>query len=292
MRQGFTMSTFLIQTLNGLTFASVLFLMAAGFTLIFGLMSIPNMAHGALFMLGGYLCVTLVDAELPFALAALGSAMVVGILGIALERAILRRLAHNELAQVLATLGMAFVIADSCKTVWGGMPLEVAVPPLLMGAVSLGELIFPLYRLFVMALAVVTAVALDLSLSRTLLGARLRAAVEDRTMARAVGIRVDRLFMTIFFVGAALVGIGGAMGAPILSVFPGLDMEVLPLVLIVVVLGGTGSIPGAMLGSLITGLVHSFGQSVVPEMSYVLLFVPMIVVLAYRPQGLFGRVAA
>ncbi|AJG19483.1 branched-chain amino acid ABC transporter permease [Cupriavidus basilensis] len=283
------MSLLLTQTLNGLTFASLLFLMASGFTLIFGLMRVPNMAHGALFMLGAYLAVTLLGADLPFAVAALLAAVLVGVLGVFVERVILARIAGNELAQVLATLGIAFVIADACRAAWGGMPLEVASPEWLSGTTTFAGTVFPLYRLFVVGVAVAIAIALDRSLSRTTLGARLRAAVDDRVMARAVGIPVDRLFVATFFAGAALVGLAGVIGAPILSVFPGLDMEVLPLVLIVVVLGGTGSIPGAFLGSVLTGFVYSFGQTLLPELSYVLLFVPMIAVLALRPQGLCGR---
>ncbi|RQS62207.1 branched-chain amino acid ABC transporter permease [Burkholderia sp. Bp8963] len=283
------MSLIATQALNGLTFAALLFLMASGFTLIFGLMRIPNMAHGGFFMLGAYIAVTLLSYRLPFAAAAIITGLAVGAIGALVERAVLTKIAGNELAQVLATLGIAFVISDSCRALWGGMPLEVAVPPWLSGTVHLGGWSFPLYRFAVMVLAVVISIGLDLSLSRTVLGARIRAAVEDTMMARASGVRVNRLFATTFFVGAALVGFAGVVGAPIMSVYPGLDMEVLPLVLIVVVLGGTGSIGGALLGSVATGLVYSFGQAWLPELSYVLLFVPMILVLAVRPQGLFGR---
>ncbi|RQS21360.1 branched-chain amino acid ABC transporter permease [Burkholderia sp. Bp8998] len=283
------MSLLATQALNGLTFAALLFLMASGFTLIFGLMRIPNMAHGGFFMLGSYISVTLLSCRLPFAAAAIMAGLGVGAIGALIERTVLAKIAGNELAQVLATLGIAFVISDGCRVLWGGMPLEVAAPQWLSGTIRLGNWAFPLYRLAVIALAIVIAIGLDVSLTRTVLGARVRAAVEDRTMARASGIRVNRLFATSFFVGAALVGFAGVVGAPILSVYPGLDMEVLPLVLIVVVLGGTGSIGGALLGSVVTGLVYSFGQAWLPELSYVLLFVPMILVLAVRPEGLFGR---
>ena len=285
------MTLFITQTLNGLTFAALMFLMASGFTLIFGLMRVPNMAHGGFFMLGAYLAVTFLSRELPFFVAALLAAVLVGALGVLIERAILTRIAGQELAQVLATLGIAFVISDGCRAVWGGMPLEVSAPEWLTGVVRFGDLAFPKYRVAVMALASVVAIGLDVSLSRTVLGARVRAAVEDRIMARASGIRVNRLFATVFFAGAALVGFAGVVGAPILSAYPGLDMEVLPLVLIVVVLGGTGSIGGAFVGSIVTGLSYSFGQTLLPELSYVLLFVPMIFVLVLRPQGLFGRAA-
>lgn len=286
------MSLLVTQALNGLTFAALLFLMASGFTLIFGLMRIPNMAHGGFFMLGAYIAVTLLSSQLPFIAAAIVAGLVVGVIGVFIERTVLARIAGDELAQVLATLGIAFVISDGCRAIWGGMPLEVAAPAWLSGVVHVGGSVFPLYRMAVMVLAGAIAIALDLSLTRTVLGARVRAAVEDRLMARATGIRVNRLFATIFFAGAALVGFAGVIGAPIMSVYPGLDMEVLPLVLIVVVLGGTGSIGGALVGSVVTGLVFSFGQAWLPELSYVLLFMPMIFVLALRPQGLFGRVAS
>ncbi|OAJ56512.1 ABC transporter permease [Paraburkholderia ginsengiterrae] len=286
------MSLLVTQALNGLTFAALLFLMASGFTLIFGLMRIPNMAHGGFFMLGAYLAVTLISYHLPFTVAAIVAGLIVGAIGVVVERTILAKIAGNELAQVLATLGIAFVISDGCRAIWGGMPLEVAAPQWLSGVVRVGSGAFPLYRLAVMGLAVLIAIGLDLSLTRTVLGARVRAAVGDRLMARASGIRVNRLFAATFFAGASLVGLAGVVGAPIMSVYPGLDMEVLPLVLIVVVLGGTGSIGGALLGSVVTGLVFSFGQSWFPELSYVLLFLPMIFVLAVRPQGLFGRAAS
>jgi branched-chain amino acid transport system permease protein len=283
------MTLIVTQTLNGLTFAALMFLMASGFTLIFGLMRIPNMAHGGFFMLGAYLAVTLLAHQLPFIAAAVVAGLLVGLLGVVIERTVLTRIAGNELAQVLATLGLAFVISDGCRMVWGGMPLEVDTPDWLAGVVRIANVSFPLYRVAVIALAGGVAIALDLSLGRTVLGARVRAAVEDRMTARASGIRVNRLFATIFFAGAALVGFAGVVGAPIMSAYPGLDMEVLPLVLIVVVLGGTGSIGGALVGSIVTGLFYSFGQTWLPELSYVLLFVPMILVLTLRPQGLFGR---
>jgi branched-chain amino acid transport system permease protein len=241
-------------------------------------------------MLGAYLAATLTPV-LPFLLAGVLAALAVGVFGVLIERIVLNRIAGRELAQVLATLGIAFVISDGCRAVWGGMPLEVKGPVWLAGVIHIGHIVFPKYRVSIMALACVVAIGLDACLTRTTLGARVRAAVEDRTMARASGIRVNRLFVTVFFAGAALVGFAGVVGAPIMSAYPGLDMEVLPLVLIVVVLGGTGSIGGAFVGSIVTGLFSSFGQTVLPELSYVLLFVPMIVVLAFRPQGLFGRVA-
>lgn len=286
------MSLLVTQALNGLTFAALLFLMASGFTLIFGLMRIPNMAHGGLFMLGAYLAVTLISYRLPFIVAAIVAGLIVGAIGVVVEQTILTQIAGNELAQVLATLGIAFVISDGCRALWGGMPLEVAAPQWLAGVVRVGNWVFPLYRLAVMGLAALIAIGLDQSMTRTVLGARVRAAVEDRLMARASGIRVNQLFAATFFAGASLVGFAGVIGAPIMSVYPGLDMEVLPLVLIVVVLGGTGSIGGALLGSVVTGLVFSFGQSWFPELSYVLLFLPMIFVLAVRPQGLFGGAAS
>ena len=162
----------------------------------------------------------------------------------------------------------------------------------LRGAVGFGGIVFPAYRLALVALALVAFVGIWALVERTTLGARIRAAVDDREMARAMGIPVSRLFTTVFCLGAGLAGIGGALAAPIMSVYPGLDSEMLPLALLVVILGGIGSLTGALAGSLVIGLVYTFGQMLLPDLAYVILFLPMVVVLAVRPQGFFGRQAA
>ena len=276
--------------LNSFAFGAILFLLAVGFSLIFGLMRVANLAHGALFMLGGYIATSAVG--LGFAGAVLAAGAACAVFGGILERTLIRRLAGRELAQVLGTLGLAFIIADQCLLIWSGDPIAQPAPEALRGAVGFGGLVFPAYRLALVALALVAFVGIWALVERTTLGARIRAAVDDREMARAMGIPVSRLFTMVFCLGAGLAGIGGALAAPIMSVYPGLDSEMLPLALLVVILGGIGSLTGALAGSLVIGLVYTFGQMLLPDLAYVILFLPMVVVLAVRPQGFFGRQAA
>src|SRR6266852_5492597 len=283
------MSTWLIQTLNSLALGGLLFLLSPGFSLIFGLMRVANLSHGAYFMLGGYFGLTCLRAGLNFWVAVVAGGAAVAVLGGLIERFVLRKLAGNALAQVLATLGIAFIIADACLVLWTGDPIPLPAPESLRGAVEIKGLLFPLYRVAVVLIAVVVAFALWLLIERTRLGAMIRAGVDDMQMARGVGIPVSGLFTAVFCLGSALAGIGGVIGGPILSVYPGLDTDMLPLALIVVILGGTGSLLGALLGSFIIGFLYNFGQALFPELAYIILFLPMLVILLIRPQGLFGR---
>jgi branched-chain amino acid transport system permease protein len=269
----------------------LLFLLSAGFSLIFGLMRIPNLAHGGLFMLGAYLGAMLLGQSLPFWLAALVAGLLVGALGVVLEGGLLRRLAGNEQGQVLVTLGISFIIADLCLVTWGGDPMPLGAPRALRPAVFIGGFAFPGYRLAVLVFALVAALLLWLLLERTRLGAMIRAGVDDREMARSVGIRVSRLFSSVFFLGAFLAGLGGVIGGPILSAYPGLDADMLPLALVVVILGGVGSLPGALVGSFLVGIIYNFGTALFPDFAYVILFLPMVFMLVVKPTGLFGRVS-
>jgi branched-chain amino acid transport system permease protein len=257
------MTFWLLLTVNSVTFGGLLFLLSAGFSLIFGLMRIPNLTHGSMFMVGAYLGTTFLSGAMGFTvnfwLAATLAAVEVAILGAMMERLLLRRLAGQPLAQVLVTLGVS----------WGGAA-------------------FPLYRMAVIGIAVIFAAALWLMLDRTRLGAMIRAGVDDPEMARVVGIRVSQLFTIVFALGAGLAGFAGMIGGPILSVYPGLDQDMLPLALVVVILGGTGSLLGSFVGSIIIGFIYNFGQALLPELAYFILFLPMVLVLLLRPQGLFG----
>ena len=213
----------------------LLFLLSAGFSLIFGLMKIPNLTHGSFFMLGAYLGVTFLRLNLNFWVAAILAALVLALVGGMIERFLLRRLAGQELAQVLVTLGLSFILADICLLVWTGDPIPLSTPESLRGVVRMGDIVFPRYRLAVVAIAVIVAVVLWLVLDRTRLGVMIRASVDDPQIARATGIHVSRLFTIVFGLGAALAGLGGVLAGPILSVFPGLDAEMLPLALIIVI---------------------------------------------------------
>ena len=283
------MSLWLLLAVNSITLGGLLFLLSAGFSLIFGLMRIPNLTHGSFFMLGAYLATSLIARGLDFWTAAVVAGLLVAGLGGIVERLILRRLAGAELAQVLVTLGLSFMIADVCLMVWTGDPIRVDTPGALRGATAVVGVGFPTYRLAVSVIAAIFAAALWLLLDRTRLGAMIRAGVDDADMARVVGIRVSRLFTVVFCLGAWLAGFAGVIGGPILSVYPGLDQEMLPLALVVVILGGSGSLLGSLVGSLVVGFLYNFGQAMFPELAYVVLFLPMLLVLVVRPQGLFGR---
>jgi branched-chain amino acid transport system permease protein len=287
------MTFWLLLTVNSITFGALLFLLAAGFSLIFGLMRIPNLTHGSLFMLGAYFGATFVNGMLGtvfnFWVAALLSALLVAALGAVIERWLLRQLPGQQMAQVLVTLGISFMVADFCLDVWGGDPIAVATPESLLGFVRLGPMVFPLYRIAVIGIAAVVGVALWLLLDRTRIGAMIRAGVDDPDMARVVGIRVSQLFTIVFALGAGLASFAGIIGTPILTVYPGIDQYMLPLALVVVILGGSGSLLGSVVGSLVIGFIYNFGQALLPELAYFVLFLPMLLVLLLRPQGLFGK---
>ena len=287
------MTFWLLLTVNSITFGGLLFLLAAGFSLIFGLMRIPNLTHGSLFMLGAYFGATFAGGYLSmtfnFWLSAVFAVILVAAFGALIERFLLRQLPGKQMAQVLVTLGISFIVADFCLMVWGGDPIRVDAPHGLSGYLHYGPLVFPHYRLAVIVIAVVTAVGLWFLLDRTRLGAMIRAGVDDPDMARVVGIRVSQLFTIVFALGAGLAAFAGIIGAPILSVYPGIDQDMLPLALVVVILGGSGSLLGSFVGSIIIGFIYNFGQALLPELSYFVLFLPMLIVLLVRPQGLFGR---
>ncbi|MCC6776103.1 MAG: branched-chain amino acid ABC transporter permease [Hyphomicrobiales bacterium] len=285
------MSFWLLQTLNGLAFGSLLFLLSAGFSLIFGLVRIPNLSHGGLFMLGAYLGIACLAAGANFWVAAAVASGVTALLGGAIERWLLRRLGTNEFAQVLATIGITFIISDVAIAIWGGDPLSLSAPEPFRRSVEIAGFVFPLYRLVICVVALVVAGLLWLAIDKTRIGAMLRAGVDDPQMARGIGIPVLSLFTLIFCIGAGLAGLGGVLAGPILSAYPGLDMDMLPLALIVVIFGGVGSLLGAFTGSYIIGLLYTLSQTLLPDLAYVVLFVPMVLVLAVRPRGLFGRVA-
>ena len=287
------MNFWLVLAVNSVTFGGLLFLLSAVFSLIFGLMRIPNLTHGSLFMLGAYFGATFITGvfgvPMNFWLAAILATLLVAILGALTERLLLRKLPGDALAQVLVTLGLSFMAADFCLMVWGGDPLNVETPDGLGGFVRISVAAFPIYRVAIIVIAAIVTAALWLLLDRTRLGAMIRAGVDDPDMARVVGIRVSQLFTIVFALGAGLAGFAGIIGGPILSVYPGLDQDMLPLAVVVVILGGTGSLLGSFVGSIIVGLIYNFGQALLPELAYFVLFLPMLLVLIFRPQGLFGR---
>ena len=288
--------TFLaIQFLNGLQLASLLFLLSVGLSVVLGLMNFINLAHGTLYMLGAYIGLSIVRATdsywLAFALAPLGVAAIGAVFHITLLR---RMQAASPLRQVLATFGLIFVGLDAVRYIWGNYTYAIAAPePFAESVQVLGET-YPAYRLFVIGLGVVVLLALYFGLERTRLGAVVRAGVDDRETATAIGLNVDLAFFLVFCLGCALAGLAGVVAGPILSIYPGMGISILILALIVVVVGGPGSLKGAALGALLVGMVETFGQVLAPEYASVVLYALMALVLVLRPGGLIParRIAA
>ena len=279
-----------LHLLNGLAFGALLFLLSSGFTLAFGLLKIINIAHGSFYMLGAYVALSVVKWTGSYLLAVALGALAVMVIGSLTEEFLLKRFHLKDLPQVLLTMGLAFVIADTSLVIWGGEPMVMASPQWLRGAARIGPIYYPKYRLFVIAVSAAVAVLLWIFQEKTRVGACVRACVDDEEMARAMKINTRLLFFLMFGFSAFLAGLGGAVGAAYIGAYPGVDFEVLPLALVVVIIGGLGSLGGAVLGSLFVGIIDSLGKALFPELSYFTLFAPMILILALRPTGLLGRV--
>lgn len=279
-----------LQAINGISLAALLFLLASGFTLSFGLMRVVNMAHGAYYLLGGYIGLTIAKATGSFTLAIIGGGGAVVLLGLLVDRFLLRRTGENHLAQVLLTVGVAFVIGDVALRIWGGDNLMVPTPMALKGSVVLpGELYYPKYRFVLLVFGVAVAAALWLLYHKTQLGAVVRAGVDDREQVNASGINVDRLFVIVSALASFLAGMAGVVGGAFLTLYPGAEWEILVYALVVVIVGGLGSLEGAMIGALIVGLLDAYGRWLLPEFSYFVLFGPIALLMLFRPRGLFGR---
>jgi branched-subunit amino acid ABC-type transport system permease component len=287
-------SFLVIQFLTGLSAAMFLFLIASGLSLIFGVLRVLNFAHGSLYMIGAYLTYTLVawmgGKPALFWAAALGGSLLVAALGGLVERALLRRLyGRDELYQLLFTYALVLILSDLAKLVWGTGQLSVSRPPALAGAVPVLDLAFPSYNLFIIALGPAVALLFWFVLQRTRAGRIIRAAALDREMLGALGVNVGLLYTGVFVLGAWLAGLGGALVTPVVSIVPGMDVEVIVNAFIVVVIGGLGSFWGALLGAVALGQVMSFGILALPRFSLVFVYVLMAVVLVIRPWGLLGK---
>lgn len=286
-----------LQALNGLAFGVLLFILAAGLSLVFGLMDIVNLAHGAFYMLGAYVAWSLTSGattacfgtRIDFWLATLVVPLALGVLGLALEPTLLRPLRGKHLEQVLLTIGVAIVLADLVRWCWGGEVLGISAPRGLEGSVPILGQPYPVYRLFLIAFGGALALALWLIYERTKLGALVRAGVSDTEMLSALGVDTERLYALTFAGGAALAGLAGVIAAPILGLQPGMDETALILSLIVIVVGGLGTLSGAFFGSLIVGPANTFGNVFVPEFALAFIFMVMAAVLLLRPSGLFAR---
>ena len=279
----------LIQIFNGLSYGALLFLVASGLSLIFGVMRIVNLSHGSYFLLGGYVALSVIDATGSWLLAIPVAALTIAVVGLLVERVFLRPLGATPLRQVLLTVGFAFLFQQAALDIWGGDNLDIAPPEALTQSVAVGGLFFPLYRVFMIGLAILIGVSLWLAMERTRLGAAVRATVDDAQMAAGVGIDTSRISMLVFALGAFLAAVGGVIGGAFLGIYPGLDFEILPIAFAVVIIGGMGSLTGAAIGSVVVGLADNFGKALFPEISYFTLYAPMVLILAVKPTGLFGR---
>jgi len=338
-----------VQAFNGISYGALLFLVGSGLSLIFGVMRIVNLSHGAYFLWGGYIALSVIGATGSWALSLPVAALAVAAIGIAMERLFLRsegfeylrnaliavglgvlgalafaarwgqvmgnpwiqlvvltaacaaiayfllgRIAivaieADVLRQVLLTVGFAFLFQQAALDIWGGNNMDINPPSEFTCSVVIGGLYFPLYRLFMIGMAIAIGVLLWLVMEKTRMGAAVRATVDDAQMARGVGIDTNRISMFIFALGAFLAALGGVIGGAFLGIYPGLDFEMLPLAFAVVIIGGMGSLGGAAIGALAVGLADNFGKALFPEVSYFTLYAPMVLILAVKPTGLFGR---
>lgn len=281
-----------LQALNGVSMGALLFLLASGFTLIFGLARVVNMAHGAFYLLGGYFGLSVLRFTGSFWLALLAGGVGIIVVSYFCERYLIRRTGGNHLAQVLLTVGIVYVLADIALLIWGGDSLSLPPPAFARGPVDLpGNIVYPRYRFLLIVFGTFIGILLWLLYKKTQIGAIVRAGVDDREMVNAMGINIDRLFGLVFALAAFLAGISGVAGGAFLALYPGAEWEILVLALVVVIVGGLGSLEGAMVGSLIVGLIDAYGRWLLPEFSYFVVFGPMAILLLFRPRGLFGREA-
>jgi len=338
-----------VQAFNGISYGALLFLVGSGLSLIFGVMRIVNLSHGAYFLWGGYIALSVIHASGSWALSLPVAALAVAVIGIAMERLFLRSegleylrnaliaiglgalgalafaarwgqvmgnpwlqlvvltivcaaiiyfllgqisivaIETDVLRQVLLTVGFAFLFQQAALDIWGGNNMDINPPSEMTSSVVIGGLYFPLYRVFMIGMAIAIGVLLWLVMEKTRMGAAVRATVDDAQMARGVGIDTNRISMFIFALGAFLAALGGVIGGAFLGIYPGLDFEMLPLAFAVVIIGGMGSLGGAAIGALAVGLADNFGKALFPEVSYFTLYAPMVLILAVKPTGLFGR---
>ena len=285
-----TTAMYVAQGIHGLAYGMILFLVASGLTLIFGMMGILNLAHAAFFMLSAYFCYQVLVMTESFWLALLIAPIAAGLIGVLLERFLLRRVhAFGHIGELILTVGVSLVILEGVKVFWGTESLPVNVPVLLKGLISVAGLEYPIYRLFIIGLALLVLGLMAVILYKTRLGMVVRAAVSDADMVNSLGINVPLVFMLVFGTGTWLAGVAGVAIAPILTVFPGLGDQVGLDAFMVVVVGGFGSLGGAFLVSIIFGLLSSYGVQFVSQLAPVLMFIFMAVVLVIKPMGLFGE---
>jgi branched-chain amino acid transport system permease protein len=287
---GLGIEHYVVQGVHGLVYGMLLFLVASGLTLVFGMMGVLNMAHASFYMLGAYLAYTITGYLGSFWLSLLICPFIVGLLGILIERFLLRKAYKGgHLSQLLLTFGLFFIFGELVRIVWGGAPLSVATPGILSGNVHVAGLTYPVYRIFILGFSLLVLAGMTLLLTRTRIGIIIRAAVTDADMVGVLGSNVPLVLMGVFGAGAALAGLAGVISTPFSSMYPGMGADALLDCFVVIVLGGFGSLYGALLASLMIGELQSFGVLWIPRLALVFQFLLMAIVLILRPTGLFGE---
>ncbi|MGA2640546.1 MAG: branched-chain amino acid ABC transporter permease [Spirochaetia bacterium] len=281
-----------ILILNGLTEGALFFVLGSGLTLAFGLMKVVNLSHGAFYLLGGYIGLSVLGATGNWVLALAVSGLSIAVFGLFFERTMLLRVrGGGDLPQTLLTIALSTIIADVSLAIWGGHPQSIKVPSVINPPITVLGITYPGFRYFLILSSVIIASALWFILYRTRFGAAVRASVDDRETVSALGVRIDAIYTIMFMLSAFLAGVAGVLGGTFLQLSPGEDTIILTYSLVVIIVGGMGSLLGTVVSALILGQILSFGLAYAPEISMFLVFVPMAIVLAIRPQGLFGREA-
>jgi len=284
------MGTFILQMMNALSYGFLLFIITSGITIIFGILGVLNLAHGSLYLLGSYIGYSLImNAGLPFWVALLAVPIIIAIIGLFIEFVLLRptyKLGH--LSQVLVTFGLAYILHDIFSIFWGKNVMVVNPPAFLNYSIELLGFSIPAYRLSIIIIGCIIAFLLWFMQEKTKWGAVVRAGLSDKEMVGALGVNISLVFTFIFMFGSLLAGIGGVLGSPILGIYPGMEFQILILSLVVLVVGGLGSVTGTFVASLLVGFVETFSRFFVPELSLIITFALMAIVLIVRPQGLIG----
>lgn len=277
--------------LNGLTLAALLFIVASGLTLSFSLMRVVNLTHGAFYLTGGFFGLAVLQKTGSWLLAVCAAGGLITVIALLEERYLLRRVRGNDMLETLISLSVAIIISDLALVIFGGHPKTIQIPHLLNGAWDIPGLgvVYPVYRLFILVLALALGGGLWLFLKKTNLGITIRAGVDNFNMVAAMGVNVRRIFTLVFALSGFLAGAAGVVGGSFLMLVVGEDWRILTLTLIVIIIGGMGSLGGTMVGALITGMVYSFTTGFIPEFSSFVLFLPVAIILSVRPQGLFGK---
>ncbi|TFG90530.1 MAG: branched-chain amino acid ABC transporter permease [Syntrophobacterales bacterium] len=284
------MSDIPVFVLHGLAYAGLLFLVSSGLTLVFGMMNVLNFAHAAFYMLGAYFSYTVLKVTDNFWLSIILCPILLFVIGALVERYLLRRVhVFGHLHELLLTFGLAYIITELVKWLWGNYPLSVTIGNFLEGQVEIFGITYPVYRLFIMFCAFVVGLIMYLVLYKTRVGIIVRAAVNDSEMVNALGINIPFVFMSVFAAGAALSGFACVIAGPLLTTYPGMAAEILTDAFVVIVVGGFGSLGGALLASLMIGELQSFGALLIPKLSMALIYMLMAAVLIIRPSGLFGE---